>query len=73
MEYRAAEAERRLRAVEEQIDRRMNETRQALEEMNRKRIAVLEQLLELQLALESVPSLLHEAYREADVGFIPAD
>ena len=61
-----AEAERRLRVVNEQIDRRLQETRRSLEDISEKRIAVLEQLAEVHSSLESIPAILQNAYHEVN-------
>jgi hypothetical protein len=62
-----AESERRLRVVNEQIDRRLQETRRSLEDISEKRIAVLEQLAEVHSSLESIPAILQNAYHEVNV------
>jgi hypothetical protein len=62
-----AEAERRVRVANEQIDRRLQDARRALEEISEKRISVLEQLSEIHGTLQSIPTILDNAYREANV------
>jgi hypothetical protein len=62
-----AEAERRVRVANEQIDRRLHDARRALDEISAKRIAVLEQLSEIHGTLQSIPAILDNAYREANV------
>jgi hypothetical protein len=62
-----SEAERRVRVANEQIDRRLQDARRALEEISEKRISVLEQLSEIHGTLQSIPSVLETAYREASV------
>jgi chromosome segregation ATPase len=59
-----AEAERRLRVANEQIDRRLQDARRALDEIAEKRISVLEQLSEIHGSLQSIPTILDNAYRE---------
>ncbi len=61
------EAERRLRVANEQIDRRLQDARRALDESNRKRIAVLEQLMQVHGTLESIPAILDNAYQEMNI------
>ncbi len=61
------EAERRLRVANEQIDRRLSDARRALDESNRKRVSVLEQLMQVHGTLESIPTILDSAYRELDI------
>ena len=61
------EAERRLRVANEQIDRRLQDARRALDESSRKRVAVLEQLMQVYGTLESVPAILENAYQEMNV------
>jgi hypothetical protein len=62
-----AEAERRLRVANEQIDRRLQDARRALDEIADKRISILEQLSEIHGSLQSIPTILDNAYREANV------
>jgi DNA repair exonuclease SbcCD ATPase subunit len=61
------EAERRLRVANEQIDRRLQDARRALDESNRKRISVLEQLMQVHGTLESIPAILDNAYQEMNI------
>ena len=62
-----AEAERRVREANEQIDRRLQDARRALQEISDKRISILEQLCEIHGTLQSIPTVLEHAYREAEV------
>ena len=61
------ESERRLRVANEQIDRRLQDARRALDESNRKRISVLEQLMQVHGTLESIPAILDNAYQEMSI------
>jgi hypothetical protein len=61
------ESERRLRVANEQIDRRLQDARRALDESTRKRVAVLEQLMQVHGTLESIPAILDNAYQEMNV------
>lgn len=70
-----AESERRIRVAGEQIDRRLQEARRALDSITSKRIAILEQLMQIHGTLEGIPTILESAYREAKVtpeaGLVP--
>lgn len=61
------EAERRLRVANEQIDRRLQDARRALDESNRKRVTVLEQLMQVHGTLESIPAILENAYQDLNI------
>lgn len=63
-ETEAKVEERRLRVANEQIDRRLQDARRALDEIAEKRISVLEQLSEIHGSLQSIPTILDNAYRE---------
>jgi len=62
-----AESERRIRVAGEQIDRRLQEARRALDSITSKRIAILEQLMQIHGTLDGIPTILESAYREAKV------
>ncbi|VBA50599.1 hypothetical protein LAUMK142_02708 [Mycobacterium pseudokansasii] len=56
-----AEAERRVRLADEQVEQRMAEARRMLDDVNQRRLGVLEQLARIHAKLEDVPAILESA------------
>ncbi|KZS62304.1 hypothetical protein A4G28_25975 [Mycobacterium ostraviense] len=55
------EAERRVRLADEQVEQRMAEARRMLDDVNQRRLGVLEQLARIHGKLEDVPAILESA------------
>ncbi|WP_181024912.1 hypothetical protein [Mycobacterium kansasii] len=55
------EAERRVRLADEQVEQRMAEARRMLDDVNQRRLGVLEQLARIHAKLEDIPAILESA------------